>query len=73
MHIARALPTPSRILDAAADRLTRCIAGIDAAFAAMAGTLPITAAEAMMDGIEDNLLCARVKAARALAMLESAR
>jgi len=26
-----------------------------------------------MDGIEDNLLCARVKAARALAMLESAR
>lgn len=61
-----------RILCAAVDRLNTCSAGLATVLVAMRGTLPLPEAEAMMDGIEDNLIVARVKLDRARAVLEAA-
>jgi hypothetical protein len=79
MHISAALPTAaarvarvaataSRDLafGAAADRLELSIAALAVMRAAITGTLPLAAAEDMMDDIEDHMDIVGVKLKRAL-------
>ena len=80
MHIARALPTVAelacraraeRAIHAAADKLEALLAGVNALLPAMPAPLSAEA-EAELDGSETDLLRARVKFERTLAVLEAA-